>query len=205
MGGYRSTLRDRRAEQTRQRVASAASSLFAAQGYTATSVRQIAATADVSLDTLYACGGKAAVFLLGLELAVDGTADRPLFGPDRQAELAAGPTLDAALHRVAEFVAASHERSAGLWAALEEGARTDGDLAEARGRIAAAQRAEARSLMGALVERGLARPPEDPSRTADLCWAASHAQQHRLLVLDAGWTVAAYRAWLVETYRQRLA
>lgn len=49
--------------------------LFADRGYTNTSVRQVAAAAGVSLETIYAIGGKAAVFLRSFELAFNGTTE----------------------------------------------------------------------------------------------------------------------------------
>jgi len=55
---YRSPRRTRQAAETRLAILAAARELFARAGYTATTVAQIAATAAVSVDTVYATVGR---------------------------------------------------------------------------------------------------------------------------------------------------
>src|SRR6478735_7304277 len=50
---YRSPLRDSQVAATRRRVLDAARDLFVEQGYTTTTVAEIAATAEVSAQTIY--------------------------------------------------------------------------------------------------------------------------------------------------------
>ena len=59
---YSSQLRDEQARNTRRRILDAARELLLANGYTATTIEQIAATAAVSVQTVYnAVGNKAVI------------------------------------------------------------------------------------------------------------------------------------------------
>ena len=62
---YRSDRRARQAEETREAILAAARRLFAARGYAATSMGDIAAEAGVALQTVYSSvGGKSALHRL---------------------------------------------------------------------------------------------------------------------------------------------
>lgn len=63
---YRSPLRDERAADTRQRIATAALELFAEHGFTATSVASIANRAGVSAQSVYAVYGTKGAVLSAL-------------------------------------------------------------------------------------------------------------------------------------------
>jgi len=54
---YESPVRQEQAAQTRARIVAAASALFESSGYARTSIRQIAAKAEVAADTVYAVFG----------------------------------------------------------------------------------------------------------------------------------------------------
>src|SRR3954453_4419078 len=71
---YRSPRRTRQAAETRLAILAAARELFARAGYTATTVAQIAASAAVSVDTVYATVGRKPALLRELvEMAISGT------------------------------------------------------------------------------------------------------------------------------------
>ena len=80
---YRSPLRAAQAETTRTAVISAASRLFADQGYAATSIEEIADAAGVSRATVFtSVGGKGALLKTALDVAIVGD-DEPISLPDR--------------------------------------------------------------------------------------------------------------------------
>jgi hypothetical protein len=159
----------------------------------------------VSLDTLYSAGGKSAILLGALEVALSGHQDgqRLLDSAPAVAALAA-PDVDAVLSGLADVVAAANERGSGLWAAFVEGANTDAELAAAHRQRDAAMLRAAAQLVERLVRRGLISAPVNSRCVAELCWLAGHPNQYALLVVSAGWTPHAYRDWLVETTRAAL-
>jgi AcrR family transcriptional regulator len=72
---YRSTLREEQAQETRLRIRKSARRLFAAQGFTETTINQIADDAGVAPQTIYAVfGSKGAIvgeMLQDLETSAD--------------------------------------------------------------------------------------------------------------------------------------
>ena len=202
---YRSPVRTQRAEETKTRICQAAAPLFATQGYTRTSVRQVASAAGVSLESVYAAGGKAAVFLRSFELAFSGTPHgSSLLDLDELAPAWAAPTLDEILEAMTAFILESNERSAGLWSAYVEAANTDPVLAAAYAERMRAMRADGRRVLAAIVGRGLCAPPADPDRTVDAVWVVLHPGQHVLLVTHAGWSRSDYHAWMLTAIRSLL-
>src|ERR1700736_2102551 len=81
---YTSAVRQEQAARTRIQIIEAAGALFASQGYARTTIREIAAAAEVAADTVYAIFGNKARLLTALidsRLApaanVDNVMDRP--------------------------------------------------------------------------------------------------------------------------------
>src|SRR5262249_10883911 len=80
---YKSAMRREQAAATRTRIVRAAAELFAAQGYTQTSIEQIAARAGVARPTVYtAFTGKPALLKEALDLQLAGD-DAPVPVKDR--------------------------------------------------------------------------------------------------------------------------
>lgn len=203
--GYRSTVRAEQAGLTHATVRSTASRLFAGQGYAATSMRQIATEAGVSLTTVCTVGTKADVFLLVLDEALNGVSDgSTLFAGARGARVSGARSLETALEQAARSIVDADVRITGLWAAFEEGSNTDADLERAYARKAEEMRDEARSMILAVAGAGLCRVPEDLVTTSDLCWAAAHPQHYALLVHHAGWSPDRFRGWLVQRFAELL-
>lgn len=205
---YRSTVRDQQAGETRVRVLRTAAELFASHGYAATSVRQLATAAGVSVNTLYAIGGKPVLFRSALRELLNGTLDgthlldrdelmTPLDAPEP-------PTLEQALAITAEMLAASNQRVARLWAAFEEAANTDAELADAYADEAASMRRDSRRAILRLVNLGVCPEPADLDTAADLCWAAAHPRNYALLTQHAGWSPERFRDWLAARWHALL-
>jgi len=202
---YRSPSREKRAEQTKVQICLAAEPLFSEQGYAATSMRQLATVAGVSMDTIYALGGKADVFLRTLEITLSGTTDgTALYARPELATPPPGGTLRDALALVAATLTDANRRSAGMWSAFVEGANTDPVLAVAYRKRIEDMREEGRRLVHRLVEWGFCRLPDDVDRTVDLCWVTAQHSAYTLLVRDCGWTQEAYRDMLLERFLELL-
>ncbi|HST85767.1 MAG TPA: TetR/AcrR family transcriptional regulator [Kineosporiaceae bacterium] len=196
---YRSALRGQQADRTRRRILQVAGEKFARDGYAATSVRQLAIEAGVSVNTLYAIGGKPEIFLAALVEVMDDNPEgaRLIDRADVTGVLETGlPALEQVLMVLAEVITAANARAAKLWVAFEEAANTDADLAAAYQQETAKMRADGHRQVERLVSAGLCSAPADPARTVDLMWIAGHPRNYDLLVRWAEWTPADFQQWL---------
>lgn len=195
---YRSPVRAERAHLTRAHLRDTASAIFARKGYTSTSVREIARSAGLSLDSVTAAGGKAALFVAGFEHALnDGEEAIPVIERPEVAGRWGIDDLETAIGAVIDFLVASNERAGGLWPAYLEGARADPVVAVAYEGKMTQMRAATRAVVESLMIRGLAQPVVDAQTIGDLIWAAAHPEQYQLLVRSAGWPRERFRRWLM--------
>lgn len=188
---YRSPRRAMQAQQTRAAVLSAARVLFAERGWAATGVRDVAAAAGVSVETVYATvGGKVALLSTALDGAVVGDdepvplAERPMF----RAMGEGGFTQRAAA--AAALVTDIHVRTIGLQLALREAAGGEPELAAQLARQEENRRVSTTEGMRLV----LRRPPTDRER--DLFWAQTCPEVFDALVHRSRWTTDDYAAWV---------
>jgi AcrR family transcriptional regulator len=169
---YSSRLRDEQAAQTRARVIRAAAQLFAAQGYAATSLPQIARAADVSTETVQGHGPKVRLLLAAVDALSFGTdgATPVLETPIGSAFRTAASPEDAA--RIsADILAAVNGASLGLWLAFSEAARTDAAVEAEFRALAGRIRAENAVVQRLWRERGWLRddvPDDELARWGDV-------------------------------------
>jgi AcrR family transcriptional regulator len=187
---YDTSLRRRQAQNTRHAVIEAATALFSERGWSV-GIRDIARSAGVSVETVYAnFGSKAELLGQVLDIAVVGDEEPvAMAGRASFAALGSGSTADRA-QAAAELNTAVNVRTAGIQRAFREAAAADPDLAvrlqEARNR----QRGDVHQA-GALV----AGRPLTQSE-ADGLWAVVSVEVFELLTGSAGWSEADYQNWL---------
>ncbi len=188
---YRSPRRALQAQQTRAAVLTACRAMFAERGWAATGVRDIAATAGVSVETVYATlGGKVALLTAALDGAVAGDdepvplAERPMFLALGEGSVAERTAAAAAL------ITDIHVRTIGLQRALREGAGGEPALA----RLLAAQEENRRASTGAGMALVLRRAIGDRER--DLFWAQTGPEVFDALVNRSGWITEQYAVWV---------
>ena len=191
---YRSQLREQQAEQTRRAVVQAAHDLFVANGWAATGMREVATTAGVALETVYAHFSSKR----GLLRAV---ADAALVGDDAPVPLAERP----------EFLAMGNGRrgcasrlrlgsSRPSSCARERSSSCSGRAAPADGEIAEmlqATRELQRQDVATALELILSRPPTAAER--DGVWAIVSPEVYLLLIEESGWAPEQYEAWVAAT------
>lgn len=196
---YRSPLRAQRAAETRALVLAAAAEQFAAHGWAATGMRDIASSAGVSTETVYAhFSSKRALFQAAVDVAV--------VGDDRPVAVAARPEFDAMGHgdRRARIAAAAallttvHRRTAVFAGVIREAAPGDDQIAE----VLAATRDRQRQDIGAGIELVIGRRPT--AVELDEVWALASPEVYLLLVDVAGWTPEQYERWMAETLERVL-
>ena len=195
MATVKGSRRQESARATRRAVLVAASELFVAEGWAATTIDAIAERADVSRPTVFAVGGKVALLTLARDLAMAGDDEELAVSQRESAQRVLAATDPSSwLTAWAEHVTGVQERYGPLDAVLHRAAGADPGLA-ALWRTSEQQRRRGaelftRDLAGKAV---LAEPVE---RATDVVWLLMAPDTHTRLVVDREWTRSAYVQWL---------
>ena len=192
-----SSVRQRRAQQTRERIREAAKQLFLDQGYAATTITEIARVAGVAPQTVYfAFGSKAAVLSAVMDAAI--------VGDDQDVPLLQRPEVTAVnrvedpvrrLGRVVQVAADITSRLAPLYELVRSGA-VDDEVREVLDRHEDQRYRTLRALAGT-VEAGL-RPDVSVEQATDRLYALLSHDVFWLLVHRRGWSGHQWRRY-VET------
>jgi AcrR family transcriptional regulator len=194
---YRSPLRAEQAQRTRAAVLDAAGRRFLAHGYAATTMKDVAAAAGVSVQTVFGQGSKAALLLACVDRAVVGDDDEvPLAGREpfvTLAEATAPADVLDALRRVALRYVPQAVPMLQVFAAAAAG---DPEIATAWAEYERRRLQDCRAVIGAL-EPWL-RDGLDPDRATQIFWGLFSHAPVGMLVDTLGWTVEAYADFLVD-------
>lgn len=194
---YDNSRRRADAEARQRRIIEAATGLFAAQGFGATSIDQIAAAADVSSPTIYATfGSKASVLARAIDVAVVGDyEDVPV--ADRVLRL----VEESGTQELRQFAAVAHymrtlnERAAALIRVMEQATSTDPALQELRAKLVDAIRADCAAAIEKFWRTALP-PGLSEDEAADAMATMLSAQVYSMLTVDMGWSPDRYQEWL---------
>ncbi|MEV7095776.1 TetR/AcrR family transcriptional regulator [Amycolatopsis sp. NPDC051045] len=192
---YESPVREARARRTRAHVVATAGKLFAARGYAGTSMRQIAAEAGVSLETVTQAGRKPELLIAAFR---DGFAGDP---DAVDLDALAGPPGPADWTAVVPRVAEGVRRSLPIWRAFTTAAAADPAVAAVRAELAVARRAE---IVGRLEAAGLAPAAGAIGRLADALGLILSHEAYDHLTAVCGWAHEQYVAWAVMAVQAQL-
>jgi AcrR family transcriptional regulator len=198
--------RERAAEErraTRTRVLEAATRLFVAKGYTATTMADIAREAGVAMQSVYTAGrSKADLLSAAVERAVAGD-DQEVMVHERPgvALLAQEPDSVRQMEMLAAFTCDIQERSEPMQIAYREAAAVDAKVAAAVEAAHRRRRETVGFVIAALPEDRLRHPPEE---CADTMWALASTETLQLLRTVLGWSWPEVRAWLARTFEDVL-
>jgi TetR/AcrR family transcriptional regulator, regulator of autoinduction and epiphytic fitness len=198
--------RQKRARQTRRGILAAAHELFVRQGYARTTIRQIADQADVAWQTVYAVfGDKPAILAAVFDVAVAGD-DEPVPVPQRPFVRAIREASDP---RDKARVCARHLREAGarmasVLSVIESAAATDPEIGRLWGKLQD-QRLQGMTMAAhEFREQDALRPGLGAGRAADILWLYAGPWAYRCLVIDRGWSLDEYEAWIGDTLYAQL-
>ena len=183
---------------TRNRVIEAASRLFVANGYTGTTMAEIAREAGVAMQSVYAAGrSKADLLHAAVDRAVAGddqdvlVQDRPTF-----TSIAAERDPVRQVHLLAELICDIQERSAPIQAAYRQAAAVDSTVAAS---VEAAHRRRLEAFGAAIRMLPEDRLRYSPQECTDTVWAVASSEVFLLLLNVRGWSWAEIRPWLART------
>jgi AcrR family transcriptional regulator len=193
---YDSSRRREQARENRRRMVTAAHDLFVAQGYGATTLAEVAASAGVAVETIYAAFRTKVGLLHGAwDVAVGGDdQDIHLLERPELRAVFAEPDLAARLTRFARVNTVLMRRTARLRRAIQGAAGAD---AAAVDLLAEIDRDRLESLgehARAAAATGQLAVSEEECR--DVLFATTDGSLWLTLVDRRGWTDEAYAAWL---------
>lgn len=198
---YRSSLREEQARRTRAAVLDAAGRCFVDAGWAATTMRDIARAAGVSVETVYAQGSKAALLLAVVDRTLTGD-DEPVPVRDRPESRALLEETDAGRRfaRLGLLVVSWLGPALPVLQAFRNAATNDPAVAVAYAEYEQRRLADVTGLLEGLT----LRPGLTTAHAADVLWTLLGTDVPTLLVDGRGWTVEAYAAWLVEALERLL-
>lgn len=195
---YHTPKRTARAQATRQRIRTAAETLFLRDGYARATMSAVAKAAGVAEKTVYLAFPTKADLLNEIIVTALRAEDAPRPFRTRLREALMAPPEQL----VAEFAALSADMmtwTARVMALGESGASSDPQLAELRDRGHAAMRSDCRNVAAALAARGALAEDLTTDVAASTLYAIVNESVYLRLVDGCGWTPDEYRAWLDRT------
>jgi AcrR family transcriptional regulator len=203
---YRSSRRAEQARQTRRRVLDAARVVFLSRGYAGTTLRLVAAEADVAVPTIEAAfGTKARLLKAAIDVAIAGD-DEPVPVLDRvwTEEGRQARTAEELLAVAAEVIAPAQARSAGLVLAVFEGSSIDAELAALAGQLIDQRARTAAWLVDVVAAKAPLSEGLSREEAIDTVWMLMDPAVFDRLIRHRGWSESRYRRWFVRSVSRLL-
>src|SRR5215472_9054004 len=194
-----SPLRQAQIRQTEERIIAAATELFVADGYVATTLEAIARRAQVGPRTVYVrFGTKAALFKRVVDVAIVGdTLPIDVLGRDWAQAALTAPT---AAERIAAGAAMGRqimERTGALFAVAQQAAAVEPLIAGFWQQGREQSRHAQAVFWTRMAEDGLLDPAVDLAWLIDTSTIVCAAETYLLITRMTGWDLDAYQDWLV--------
>ena len=204
--GEGATLRQAQTALTEQRIVAAATELFLADGYVATTLEAVARRARVAARTVYVrFGTKAALFKRVVDVAIVGdTEPVDVLGRDWMIEAMTAPTLAGRIAAGAAVGRQIMERTGALFAVAQQAAAVEPLIAgywqEGREQSRHAQRV----FWTRLADDGLLPQGTDLAWLIDTASVIAAAETYLLVTRMLGWDLDTYQAWVAATWTRLL-
>ena len=194
---YRSTIRQKQAENTRRRTLEAAQKLFLERGFSGTTVAAVAAEAEVSPETIYgSLGGKRGLLEGVIAAAVQGPeTDVPFDQIPTYEQIKSLLTPRERLDALVAFICDVLARTSLVHAVIRGAADAEPFAIELRGR-------QLEERLARITERvrvdlkGALRPGLSATRAAEQLAAILSPELHYFVTVQLGWSAEQHRAWV---------
>lgn len=193
---YDASGRRQQARRNRAAVLGEARRRFLADGYAATTLREIAEGAGVSVETVYkAFGSKAGVLKAVFDVSVAGDDEQvPIAERNFIAAIVAEPDARRKIERYTEHLAVTMPRVVPVQLLARDAAAADADAASVWHQMRAETLTAMAMFAADLARTGALTVSVDDAR--DVLWAFHSPEWFELLVLERGWSAARYGAFL---------
>jgi len=197
-------LRKLRAQATRQRMVTAAYTLFCSRGYQATTMNDIAAQAQVAVQTLYfTFQSKSALLQEAFEQAVLGPDPIPPHLQPWFERMRRTPQAHDAIRHAVAGSTAIFERVAPLITAVRAVA-TDADAAAVYERQEQLRRRGYSDIVDVFAQKTPLRPDLDPRAATDILLVLLSPETYHAFVTGHGWSTRRYKTWATDAIYQQL-
>lgn len=198
----RPSLRQAQIAQTEERIVAAATELFLADGYLATTLEAVAKRAQVGARTVYLrFGTKAALFKRVVDVAIVGDADLvDVLGRDWMQAALTAPT---AAERIAASAAAGRQimgRTGALFAVAQQAAVVESLIAGFWQQGREQTRHVQAVFWTRMADDGLLDPAIDLEWLIDTTAILAAAETYLLITRLTSWDLDAYQDWLAATF-----
>ncbi|MFF3442756.1 TetR/AcrR family transcriptional regulator [Streptosporangium sp. NPDC002721] len=197
---YDSLRRATQARETRMEIARAARELFLSQGWAATTVREVARAAGVSVPTVYAAYGNKTGLTRALADAADLSADVPRMLEELESS-AGDPGRQ--LAAMAAYDRRLFERAGDIITLVREAGRTEPELAVAY-RDGRGQGDRTRELVFSSWPDGVLRGGLDVRSAVDVYAALCNIDVYTTLTAERGWSSERVEHWWGEALARQL-
>jgi AcrR family transcriptional regulator len=195
---YESHTRDEQARRTRRAILQAAHELFLADGFAATTVPGVAATAGVAVPTVYkAFGNKAGLVKAVFDVAIAGDdEEKSVLERRALARVRAETDPRRMLRRYGDFLAEVAPRHVPVQLVIRDAAAADPIARTLWEELQAERLAGMAMFAGALARGGHLRSGVGRDAARDVLWTYNSAEVFQLLVLERGWSPRRYGRWV---------
>ncbi|TDW23240.1 TetR/AcrR family transcriptional regulator [Kribbella kalugense] len=193
-------VRAEKAQANRQRMRTAAQTLFSSRGYSATSMQAIADEAGMAVQTLYfTFGTKRALLGELLDIAVAGD-DEPVPTLERPRVLAAidDPDPVAQLHELAAIAREIYERVAPVLQVVAHAAPGDPEIHELWMTNNAQRAVAMERMITALAAKTPLRDGLDVAMATDVALALQSPEMYQFFTTRRGWSPSRWEQWTAD-------
>jgi AcrR family transcriptional regulator len=195
---YNSALRTQQAAHTRQLIVEAAAELFVASGYARTTIKDIAARAEVAPDTIYATfGTKVRVLTAVLDARLAPGGEESIMDTAEPQAVRDEPDQRRQLQMFARDMAAISARIRPIFEVLRTAAAVEPEVGEVFAEMEQHRLAHMKQVTAWLAGRGPLKVSRD--RAGEIIWAVASPDVGRMLCDVRGWSEAQHAAWLEDT------
>jgi AcrR family transcriptional regulator len=199
------TSRRERARATRLRITKAAYTLFCERGYAGTTMADIAAAADVAVQTVYfTFHTKSELLSRAYDFAVVGEGDS--LPPEQQpwwAQMTAEPNIVVALRHAVEGIGEILTRATPLDTVVRASASSDPETAAVRARHERWRAEGYRTMLDILCSKSELRTGVSREQATQLLLLYLGMDVYRVLVIDFGWPHLDWVAWTAATVAEQ--
>jgi AcrR family transcriptional regulator len=192
---YKSSVRERQADDTRQRIVEATRRLLQSEGYAGMTVEAIARRAGVSAQSVYAIFKSKTGILTSL-------LDQAAFGSEYEdavlrAMSASDPEMR--LRLTAPIARQIHDAQSATFDLLRGAGVVAPELAKLERQREGLRYERQERMITSLRDAHRLRPNLDQATARDIFWTLTGRDVYRMLVRERGWSSQKYQDWLADT------